>query len=93
MPPTTDELIRQQIERRLQTDPRTREAVIEVVAEAGRVTLRGVVESPVARAAAEQIAWSTPGVQAVANAIAVRPEGWWIEGGQPPVTSRSSGDA
>jgi hypothetical protein len=61
----------QAIEARLVADERTRDAVIEVSAAAGEVTLRGAVDSEGIREAAEQIARSASGATLVINELAV----------------------
>ncbi|MFZ0544186.1 MAG: BON domain-containing protein [Candidatus Promineifilaceae bacterium] len=55
----------------LMNDPRTDDAVIEVIHERGIVTLRGTVEDIATKRAAEQIAAKYPGVVSVSNELAV----------------------
>lgn len=61
----------QAIEARLVADERTRDAVIQVSAAAGEVTLRGAVDSEAIREAAERIAASAPGATLVVNELTV----------------------
>ena len=58
----------------LMDDPRTADAVIEVINERGTVTLQGVVEDPETRITAEEIARDYPGVITVTNELAVNPQ-------------------
>jgi hypothetical protein len=58
----------------LAEDPRTASFVIEVVYDAGVVTLTGTVENEVAHLAAEEIAHRHERVVSVVNALEVRPE-------------------
>jgi len=53
----------------LAADPRTKQAVIEVIADRGVVTLQGQVENAEARAAAAEIARQQPGVTVVHNEL------------------------
>ncbi len=66
----------------LTMDPRTAEAVIEVVFDNGVVTLSGEVENQTIRAAAEEIVHAHPGVVSVVNALEVRSRPWVDELGQ-----------
>jgi osmotically-inducible protein OsmY len=52
-------------------DPRTKEAVIEVLNENGVITLRGIVSSPKISEAAESIAKDVSGVVTVVDEIQV----------------------
>jgi hypothetical protein len=54
-------------------DPRTADAVIEVIHERGMVTLQGTVASLAVKATAEEIANDFPGVVFVTNELAVDP--------------------
>jgi osmotically-inducible protein OsmY len=58
----------------LETDPRTRQAAIQVAHDRGIVTLSGRVDSPAIRTAAEEIAAGLPGVISVINALEVQNE-------------------
>ena len=58
----------------LTSDPRTDVAVIGVVNEQGLVTLKGQVDSPEVKEAAEEIAAQQPGVISVVNALEVKPD-------------------
>lgn len=60
------------LERELRRDPRTCDAVIDVVNDRGIVTLVGNVNNPTVRQAAEEIAAAHPGVVTVVNSL--RPE-------------------
>jgi len=53
----------------LAADPRTKQAVIEVIADRGAVTLQGQVEKAEAREAAAEIARQQPGVTVVHNEL------------------------
>lgn len=55
-------------------DPRTSMAVIEVISEQGVVILKGQVDSPKVREAAEEITAEQPGVISVVNALEVKPD-------------------
>lgn len=55
----------------LATDPRTRNAVIEVIDDRGLVTLKGQVNSPSARQFAEDVAAGQPGVTGVVNELLI----------------------
>lgn len=59
------------VEARLVADERTRDAVIQVSAAAGELTLRGSVESEEVKQAAEQVAQTTPGAILVINELVV----------------------
>ena len=61
----------QAIEARLVADERTRDAVIQVSAAAGEITLRGAVDSEGVKEAAEQIAASATGATLVINELTV----------------------
>ena len=63
-----DEAIAQEIRQRLTWDPEIEGASIGITVEDGIATLRGDVRA-YQRAAAERIAWATPGVRAVDNAL------------------------
>src|SRR5437588_7636724 len=56
----------------LREDPFTRRESILVTVEDSLVTLSGVVSSSIARRAAEDDAWSTPGIRDVDNHLRVR---------------------
>jgi osmotically-inducible protein OsmY len=63
---------------RLRENPFTRREEIRVSVERGEVTMTGQVSSPLARRAADDDAWATPGVTEVHNHIRVvmiRPAG------------------
>ena len=53
----------------LLSDPRTKGSTIEVINEAGVVTLKGTAPSLREREAAEEIASQQPGVQQVSNQV------------------------
>jgi osmotically-inducible protein OsmY len=56
----------------LATDPRTRDAIMEVADERGTVTLIGVVRNLGTREAAEAVARAQPGVRSVINSLKVK---------------------
>lgn len=58
-----------ELERDLRNDPRTCDAVIDVVNDRGVVTLVGTVADPTVRDAAEKIAAAHPGVVTVVNSL------------------------
>lgn len=55
----------------LNEDPRTQDAVIEVIDENGLVTLDGEVDSVETREAAKEIAAAQPGVTAVVDLLRI----------------------
>lgn len=57
----------------LMNDPRTEDAVIEVIHERGMITLQGQVDKPESKVAAEEIAVNYPGVISVTNELSVNP--------------------
>lgn len=57
----------------LMNDPRTEDAVIEVIHERGMITLQGQVDGPDEKEAAEAIANSFPGVISVTNELSIDP--------------------
>ena len=61
-----------QVARALAEDPRTSDAVIEVIDERGVITLDGEVDGVEAREAAKEIAAAQPGVTAVVNLLRIR---------------------
>jgi osmotically-inducible protein OsmY len=69
-----DTAIAAQVTAALATDPRTELAVIEVINTQGIVTLKGQVDSPEVREAAEEIAAQQPGAISVINALEVKPD-------------------
>lgn len=69
-----DTAVAAQVTAALATDPRTELAVIEVINKQGIVTLKGQVDSPEVREAAEEIAAQQPGVISVINALEVKPD-------------------
>jgi Icc-related predicted phosphoesterase/osmotically-inducible protein OsmY len=71
---TADTALAARITSRLAEDPRTALAGIDVACVAGEVTLSGVAPSPRVKAAAEEVARSTPGVVLVVNDVRVEPE-------------------
>lgn len=71
---TPDERLTEAVEARLVADERTRDAVIEVSAAAGEITLRGSVDSEEIKEVAEQVAQATPGVTLVINELVVTTE-------------------
>jgi osmotically-inducible protein OsmY len=62
-----------QVSEALANDPRTAEAVIEVIVEQGLVTLQGTVKNEEIRRAAREIADAQPGVIEVIDDLAVVP--------------------
>jgi osmotically-inducible protein OsmY len=68
---TTDTQICRQVEERLVTDKRTRDAVIDVSCLAGVVTLSGDVPKAAVKEAAEELARTVGGVHNVANELRV----------------------
>jgi uncharacterized protein YrrD len=56
----------------LMKDPRTEDAVIEVIHDRGMVTLQGVVDNSATKQAAQMIATEFPGVVSVMNEMAVQ---------------------
>jgi uncharacterized protein YrrD len=68
----TGRIVRARVITALFNDPRTKLAVIEVIDEQGMITLRGRVDSPEIREAAEEIASEQPGVVGVINALRVQ---------------------
>jgi hypothetical protein len=69
--PRDDEAISGAIQQRLRLDPYTRDYSMEVMVRQGIVTLRGEVGSLLAKRAAGDDAWDTPGVIDVNNEIVV----------------------
>lgn len=61
----------ERVSKALLDDPRTSEAVIDVVTQQGMVTLTGLVDSEEVRQAAEEIARNQPGVITVVNELKV----------------------
>jgi hypothetical protein len=61
----------QAVEARLVADEHTRDAVIQVSAAAGEITLRGAVDAEEIKEVAEQVARSTPGATLVINELVV----------------------
>ena len=59
------------ISERLMNDSRTADSVIEVIPEPGQITLKGTVNSPEVKMAAEEIVSDYPGVVAVSNQLRV----------------------
>lgn len=57
----------------LMNDPRTADAVIEVIHERGMITLQGTVKNVETKHAAEQIAADYPGVVSVTNGLVISP--------------------
>jgi osmotically-inducible protein OsmY len=57
----------------LMNDPRSEDAVIEVIHERGMITLQGQVDDVDAKEAAEEIAANYPGVISVTNELSVDP--------------------
>ncbi len=70
----TDTAIVAAVTAALAQDPRTKDAVIEVISDRGVVTLKGQVESGEVRRVAEVIAAQQPGVVAVINELEVLPQ-------------------
>ncbi len=70
----TDTAIVAEVTAALAQDPRTKDAVIEVISDRGVVTLKGEVENATIRRAAEVIASQQPGVVAVINELEVVPK-------------------
>ncbi|MGI8914208.1 MAG: BON domain-containing protein [Chloroflexota bacterium] len=68
---TQNDKLSQAIEARLVADERTRDAVIQVSAASGELTLRGSVDSEEIKKAAEQIAQSTAGATLVISELVV----------------------
>ena len=66
-----DEAIKADLQRRLRTDPYTRDYTMEVLVRNGIVTLRGEVGSLLAKRAAGDDAWDTPSVVDVNNELRV----------------------
>ena len=66
-----DEEIKGVLQERLRLDPYTRDYTIEVMVTSGIVTLRGEVGSLLAKRAAGDDAWDTPGVLDVNNELRV----------------------
>lgn len=66
-----DQAIAEDIAARIDVDPNVRVEDVDVTVDQGRVTLSGVVLSPAARNAAEQVAVQTYGVTEVDNRIVV----------------------
>lgn len=71
---TPEERLAEAVEARLVADERTRDAVIEVSAAAGEITLRGSVDSEGIKEVAEQVAQATPGTTLVINELVVTTE-------------------
>jgi osmotically-inducible protein OsmY/uncharacterized protein YrrD len=69
-----DTIAASQVTAALASDPRTSLAVIEVIDEQGTITLKGQVDSPEIREAAEEIVGEQPGVVSVINALQVSPD-------------------
>ena len=63
--------LKQQIERELVRNAETDASNIKVEVEGGRVTLRGTVRAYAEKKAAEEAAWTTPGVTEVKNLITI----------------------
>jgi osmotically-inducible protein OsmY len=70
---TSDGEIRAFLLDQLREDPFTRHQSIHVLVDSGIVTLSGDVSSSVARRAADDDAWATPGVRDVNNHLRVVP--------------------
>jgi len=70
----TDAAIVASVTGALASDPRTDLAVIGILNEQGLVTLKGQVDSPEIKEAAEEIAAQQPGVISVVNALEVKPD-------------------
>jgi hypothetical protein len=68
---TPEERLTEAVEARLVADERTRDAVIQVSAAAGEITLRGSVDSEEIKEVAEQVAQATPGATLVINELVV----------------------
>ena len=65
--------LKQQIERALLRNAQTDASRITVEMEGGQVILRGTVRSSAEKQAAEETAWSAPGVSEVENRIVIEP--------------------
>ena len=65
--------LKQQIERALLRNAQTDARQITVEVEGGKVILRGTVRSSAEKQAAEETAWSAPGISEVENAIVISP--------------------
>jgi osmotically-inducible protein OsmY len=70
--PTSDTEIRRILLDQLREDPFTRREGIQVTVADAVVTLAGTVTSSLARRAADDDAWATPGVRDVDNHLQVR---------------------
>jgi hypothetical protein len=68
---TPEERLTEAVEARLVADERTRDAVIQVSAASGEITLRGSVDSEEIKEVAEQVAQATPGATLVINELVV----------------------
>jgi hypothetical protein len=68
---TPEERLTEAVEARLVADERTRDAVIQVSAAAGEITLRGSVDSEEIKEVAEQVAQAPPGATLVINELVV----------------------
>jgi osmotically-inducible protein OsmY len=56
----------------LMKDPRTEDAVLEVIHDRGMVTLQGVVDNSATKQAAHMITTEFPGVVSIMNELAVQ---------------------
>ena len=86
----TNEEVRTHVLGALAKDPRTAEAVIEVIAEQGIVTLQGNVPDPEIREAAEGISSGHEGVLEVINDLHVEPPEDEFAAGVHPMASKES---
>ncbi len=68
----SDDLIYDQVRRKLANDPDVKGGTFDVKVEAGVVTIRGVVEKERGRAKAERLAKKVHGVRQVVNQVQIK---------------------
>lgn len=71
----SDDLIYDQVRRKLANDPDVKGGTLEVEVKDGTVTIKGSVESDKLKAKAERITKKVKGVKAVVNQLVVKPRG------------------
>jgi osmotically-inducible protein OsmY len=72
-PPPSDDLIYDQVRRKLANDPDVKGGAFDVKVESGVVTLRGVVEKEKFKTKAERLTKKIKGVRQVVNQLQIKP--------------------